>query len=649
MPSEVTCANPVCSRHFAVPDDSRGRLIRCPHCQTRWTPTPGDNGNGQFAVSPAGNAGAPTRIGRFEVRERLSFGAFGTVYRAYDPQLQREVALKVLRPEATASSRAVERFQREAKAAARMTHAHIVRVFEAGQDGPHHFIASALVEGRTLSAMVPEGGMEASEAAQLLIQLANALDYAHRQGVIHRDVKPDNILVDEQGHLYLTDFGLAALTGLSDARLTQTGDLLGTPSYMSPEQAAGEWESVGPAADVYAAGAVLYYALTGRAPFEGPPMLVLFHHQRTPAPPPSTLRAALDPALDAICLRALAKTPDERYANAREMAVALNEWIAGQMPTFRQAEVQPAPSDSPILLAEDSRSSDHLTSAKDDAADPEAGPDTRTEEDDSEQVVHVQCDEEIQRNPSQPTPVLALLLAPPPERGITKGFPTGTTKHSDPAAIAPIIEMPPLLRDAAPAPEPSPEAVAVEPPDAVLAAATSAPARRRLSTKRGLYSRIVLTRDLIRTWQSAGKYLASPKRRLNRPSEANDLVHLLDDILDYLRRFPPLMGVAGQPGYLVVTLSQLVIVPTFQAMDLKARNALSEDWKRGLKLLTAHRDFLRQEIRVMRRQALSTRLARAFSALPEDWPALFALLLLALAAINFAYWRDEIWSFFRGH
>src|SRR5262249_4775257 len=151
-----------------------------------------------------------------------------------------------------------------------------------------------------------------------------------------------------------------------------------------------------------------------------------------------------------------------------------------------------------------------------------------------------------------------------------------------------------------------------------------------------LYGRIVLTRTLIRTWTRVGKYLASPKRRLNRPSEATDLIHLLDEIQDLLRGFPPLMGEAGQPGYLVVTLSQLVILPTFQTMYLKARRALSDDWKRGLKLLTAHRDFLRQEIRLMRRRAFTARMVRMFQSLPTDWPVTFFLLLVALAAIDVA-------------
>jgi hypothetical protein len=242
---------------------------------------------------------------------------------------------------------------------------------------------------------------------------------------------------------------------------------------------------------------------------------------------------------------------------------------------------------------------------------------------------------------------LAWLYDPPPLRG-SGGAPAGTVGSSDPTIIAtPTIEMPPLPEEVSPAGAAQPEVVATEPSDAVLEAASSPPARRRLNTKRGLYSRIVLTRRLIRTWTQVGKYLSSPKRRLNRPSEATDLIRLLDEIQDLLRRFPPLMGEAGQPGYLVVTLSQLVIVPTFQTMDLKARKALSEDWKRGLKLLTAHRDFLRQEIRLMRRRAVSTQMARAFNALPSDWPVAFALLLLALLALNIAFWHDEILRWFQ--
>jgi hypothetical protein len=233
---------------------------------------------------------------------------------------------------------------------------------------------------------------------------------------------------------------------------------------------------------------------------------------------------------------------------------------------------------------------------------------------------------------------LAWLYDPPPARGGAT-LPPGAAAPSDPTITsAPTVELPPLPPEKPVDHSPPPPEVA-EPSDPVLEAARSAPARRRINTKRALYRRIVLTRNLIRIWSGIGKYLSSPKRRLNRPSEATDLIALLDEMQHLLRRFPPLMGQAGQPGYLVVTLSQLVIVPTFQTMDLKARRALSDDWKRGSKLLLAHRDFLRQEIRVIRRRSLFLRIARTLNYLPADWPVACVLLLLALAALGIGFWR----------
>jgi hypothetical protein len=238
---------------------------------------------------------------------------------------------------------------------------------------------------------------------------------------------------------------------------------------------------------------------------------------------------------------------------------------------------------------------------------------------------------------------LAWLYDPPPLRLATNQLPAGASEPSDPTVIsAPTIELPPLPPPAEPdSAPPVPETIEVSPSDPVIEAARSAPARRRLSTKRALYRRIVLTRKLIRTWTMVGKYLSSPKRRLTRPSEATDLIRLLDEIQELLGRFPPLMGEAGQPGYLVVMLSQLVIVPTFQTMDLKARRALSDDWKRGLRLLMAHCDFLRQEIRIMRRRPFLPRMMQMLQSLPNDWPATFLLLFLGLVSVCIAVWRSN--------
>jgi len=282
-------------------------------------------------VTPDALAVAPQAvIGRYQVREKLGSGAFGSVYRAYDPQLDREIALKILRPEALSSPLAVERFRREARAAAKMHHPHIVPVHDAGQHGKHFFIASAFIRGRTLASAIPEEGLDQRRTAQLALQLVEALAYAHQQGVLHRDVKPANIMVDDQDNLYLMDFGLAGWAEQASTRLTEAGVVMGTPAYMAPEQARGDVRQVGPAADLYSAGVVLYEMLTGRVPFEGSLAMVLFNVVRAPPPPPSRHRPGLDPRLEAICLKALAKQTAERYLSGQEMAAALQGWLQGQ-------------------------------------------------------------------------------------------------------------------------------------------------------------------------------------------------------------------------------------------------------------------------------------------------------------------------------
>ena len=268
--------------------------------------------------------GSPTVIDRYEVRELLGSGSYGSVYRAFDPRLGREVALKVLRAEMTSSSQAVERFLREAKAAAKLDHPHIVAVFDAGQAGEVYFIASAFIKGGTLASSIPKAGMEPRRAAELAAQLAAALGYAHRQGVVHRDVKPANILLDDHGSLRLMDFGLAGWTRDECTRLTQQGAIMGTPAYMAPEQASGNTVEIGPASDLYSAGVVLYELLTGCRPFGGDNAAsMMYQIIHTAAPPPSTRRPGLDASLESICLNAMAKKPAERFENGEAMAAAL--------------------------------------------------------------------------------------------------------------------------------------------------------------------------------------------------------------------------------------------------------------------------------------------------------------------------------------
>jgi serine/threonine protein kinase len=331
MPIKVRCPNPECGREGAVPEQGLGQSIRCRHCNTRFTAkAPGTLATSPSAPPPAAFAVGPQAIGRYQIREELGSGAFGTVYRAYDPQLEREVALKTLRPEVLTSPQAVKRFRREARVAANLHHPHIVPVHDAGQDGQVHFLVTGFIRGRTLSSSIPDNGMDTSRAVSLGVQLAEALAYAHQNGVLHRDVKPANILLDDRDTLYLMDFGLAGWTESANSRLTKIGTLMGTPAYMAPEQACGEIASMGPAADLYAAGVVLYEMLTGKVPFDGPVEAVIFAVIHTKPPSPLVLRPGLDPQLETICLKAMAKKAGERHASGRELASVLQGWLQTQ-------------------------------------------------------------------------------------------------------------------------------------------------------------------------------------------------------------------------------------------------------------------------------------------------------------------------------
>ena len=326
MPIKDRCPN--CRALFAAPDETLGRTGRCKRCGV------------QFPIRREGGSAAetPTTIDRYEVRELLGRGTFGAVYRAFDPRLEREVALKVLRSEMTSSPESVQRFLREAKAAAKLTHPHIVPVHDAGRAGDVYFIAAAFIKGKTLSTAIRRGGVNQRWAAVLGAQLASALGYAHRQGVLHRDVKPANILLDEEGSLHLTDFGLAGWTHEEATRLTREGALMGTPAYMAPEQASGELARVGPPSDLYSAGVVLYELLTGLPPFDGHAAALVYKLVHVAVPPPSRLRPSLDPRLEAVCLKALAKEPERRYRSGEEMAAAMQ---AAALPTA-PATLQPA-------------------------------------------------------------------------------------------------------------------------------------------------------------------------------------------------------------------------------------------------------------------------------------------------------------------
>lgn len=261
-------------------------------------------------------------IGGFEILNELGRGGMAVVYRARQHAPSRLVALKVLPPELSLDASYIARFRQEADSAAALEHPHIVPIYALGDADGLHYIAMKLIVGRTLRELIDaEGPLTVEQAAALLGQIADALDYAHRSGVIHRDIKPSNVIIDQGGWLYLTDFGLAR--GMLSGGLTMTGAVMGTPEYMSPEQAEGR-ANIGATSDIYALGVVLYELLTGHMPFEAEtPLGVLVARLQQPPRSPRLLRPDLDPQIEAVMLKALARKPEDRFASAHDLVDAL--------------------------------------------------------------------------------------------------------------------------------------------------------------------------------------------------------------------------------------------------------------------------------------------------------------------------------------
>ncbi|MBL4845171.1 MAG: SUMF1/EgtB/PvdO family nonheme iron enzyme [Planctomycetes bacterium] len=274
--------------------------------------------------------------GRYDLREELGRGGMGVVFRAFDPELGREVALKLYRGPLTESD-ALERFEREGRIAARLRHPHIVPVHDFGLFEGRPYLSFALIEGARSADQCFEE-LSVAQRVALVRDAATALGYAHALGVIHRDVKPENLLVDPSGHVWVTDFGVARASG--ESRLTRTGQFVGTPTHMAPEQYAGSAGEIGPPADVWALGVVLYQSLCGRLPFEANNLLALVSLVATTTPPkPSELDSQAPRALDEVCLSALDQDPTRRPRDGAALALELDRYLAGEL----------APDRSPVL------------------------------------------------------------------------------------------------------------------------------------------------------------------------------------------------------------------------------------------------------------------------------------------------------------
>jgi len=280
----------------------------------------------------------PADLPDYELQEELGRGGMGVVYRAWQPSLQRNVAVKLILRGDLASVDDQARFQAEAEAAGRLQHAHIVPIYEVASHHGQCYFSMQLVEGTTLAERLTEGPLPAREAAQLMATVARAIHYAHTQGVIHRDLKPANILLDVAGKPHVTDFGLAKQLD-AGASLTRTGAVLGTPAYMAPELASGDRGLIGPQCDVYSLGTILYALLTGRPPFQGPSPVdtVLMVLEQDPLPP-RLLNRKLDRDLEMIVLKCLQKPPELRYASASALADDLDAYLQDEPISARSGQ-----------------------------------------------------------------------------------------------------------------------------------------------------------------------------------------------------------------------------------------------------------------------------------------------------------------------
>lgn len=308
--------------------------LRCPHCQhnlevvasdgVQTVPCPSCGSKVHVVPETLSMRRTPKQLGHFELLESLGQGHYGVVWKARDTKLSRLVALKV--PRLDLGDDTMSLYMREARAAAKLRHPHIVPVHEVNACDGHLYIVSDLIDGVSLAEYMVDRKVSPERAAELCAELASALEHAHQQGVIHRDLKPANVLLDHEGKPHLTDFGLAKSVG-ETITVTVDGQVLGTPAYMSPEQARGDAHHADARSDVYSLGVILYELLTGQRPFKGGSRMLVYQVQHEDPRSPRKMRPGVPRDLETICLKAMAKDPAKRYQTAAEMGDDLGRFL----------------------------------------------------------------------------------------------------------------------------------------------------------------------------------------------------------------------------------------------------------------------------------------------------------------------------------